>query len=414
MTFAEEQDDSFISATLSLNDTLIPSVSSYSINQQAYAANSDDITVSISNDRMIVSVNLVYNGVSRNVDLYGNSMPVDVGGTIGYIGVYEGILILSEDYESISVIADAIFSNSEIFVALTFGVSSKTSSPAVCLYGELSPHLLSISNEYVYSTLASKESSDMSLTSTGNISSTSAVNTVDGVIRYQGQSIFRGGENDNYIFGYINSFHANEMRIQGNSPVKVKINTNTSDVMSYLRNELGYSVANYNVFSVNADKIEVSISSGYQHYILATSGYEPKNRQTSFTLPVPYVNLKNPLEPMLSITEITINTSSTSVTTGTTSASHTNLNKVSWVFEAYNGFGTSEFDGTVLNNSSGLVVTADYTYAGSSSTPITTDVIVSGNIRYRYYVQVSNSDYIVLHLMTGTNSLWTDIRVVPE
>lgn len=404
------EDKYFISKTLLANSQIFSRYNSKGVGESSV----DDVaSISISDDKSVASIVLAYNGVQYSVDLHGEATKVSDGELVGFVGVYEGFLPSKElGNQNTYIIADVIFSNSHIFVAFSIGTVTSSSEPIIVFYGTLTEDLLKISNTYVERMMKSPRDASIYNDPTGLLYQANEKLSVDAVIRFQGQSTIAGGDNKEYEFGCISVYHPNELRVQGITNVQVKVNSNTSNVLYYLREDLGYKLMNYNVYSVNPDKFYISLCSQYPHLILTTNGYFPQNSQTNFSMFVPYVTVSNIGVPSISVTELDIITSTTKAT-ASAGSSGTSLIKVDWELASTFGFNSSMYDGN-SQTETGMIVSAGYTYADNFSSPLNTSFLTTARIRYQYFVQVSGTDSIVLHMTTETKSLRSSVKLLPE
>lgn len=408
----EENNDSFVSGTLTENNNILYSDS----NDHARLDRSDSVisnfvTIAISSDMKFVHIEGIHQGVQYSIDLPGSATEVVVDELVGFVGVYDGFVVFDNVNDSaIYVVADVIFTDSEIFAAIGFGVASDTSTPDVSFYGTLTNSLSTIST--AYSKRISEIGNDELFES--NWAPNKAVRSVSDLTedsKYQGQVEITGGEEDDYVFGYISVFHSNEIKDTGVSSFHIKVNTNTANVLNYVREELGYKYINNNAYSAQPDRFIISATLNHTTLFFLPDSHTPKNGQKTFTLPIPIIKFGNNFSiTEVSSVEMEFVTSETAVVCSPYFNNTIDIHKIEWTMNSTFGFNSNYYDGNV-SSGTGMLVAATVSYDGGTST-FYTSVTSRAAIRYRYYIDTAGT-ILTLHFTTDTKPFTTQIKLSP-
>ncbi len=392
----EGTENNYIEMSLSSNIPLMHEL--FPNRESDYCDTNSVLNICIQSDRQTLRIELTNKSNEFTATLNGESNEVITKEANGFIGVYEGSLIVGNDNDTLlPVIVDVIYSEKEVFAVLTIDWQEDYSYPLIWIYGELTDTLSTISNEYLRKTNAELQKEDSKKT---EFTST----RLDATCRYKGstQTNLNG-----YHLGTLSVYHANELGNQNSMPTYVKINTNTNQARSYITNVLGYT-GNY--IPVYADKVEITICGNHNELHMGTNAYNPQSGVTSYSITVPAY-----LGSYVGFQFLTFNLTLGSVTVTFAPYSNTSLhpnNIVSWVITRTGGITSPDLNGNHTTYT-GLTVSADYRYDGNVSGLNIRSFTSSGRIRYVYTVLNELGNGIMLHFSTNTMSKLTYVNIVP-
>lgn len=355
-------------------------------------------------DKKTITITLSYKGTVNTAVLDGIYNEVSSANSVGYVGVYEGFispiqnrtLALSADGK-LPIIADITFTDSDVFAVLTLGYATETKNPDILFYGDYSTQIANISSTNAARSLeeAQIKQADESRTLTPM--------AVDGTCKYQGYNAVYFGSK---MVGVLSVFHADELRNQGNMSTYVKVNTKSSLVKSYIRDDLGFG--SYTV-TAYPDTFNISICGNNNNLHAVTNSYTPQNKSTSATVSIPVYGGS---VIGLQFVSFDVKMSSTTVTTSKYSSSspHQN-NKILWEIYRKNGWNPDTYDGDYATKS-GMTVASTYTYEGNVTSNITRSMTATGSIRYEYWIMILGN-LTSYHLTTSTMSKTTNVTICP-
>lgn len=362
------------------------------------------IELKIPLDKKTVELTLSYGGNVSATTLYGTYSEVKYADSVGYVAVYEGFispipnrtLALSSDGK-VPLIVDITFTDSDAFAALTLGYATETLYPDIIFFGDYSAQIANISNANAVRSLEEAQ-----IKKIVEVEETTS-KAVDGTCKFQGyDSIYFGSK----IVGVLSVFHADELRNQGNMSTYVKINTKSTAVKNYIKDDLGFGS---NTMMAYPDTFNVSVCGNNNNFHAVTNSYTPQNNSTSATINIPiYAGSVVGLQ----FIPLDITMSSTTVTPSKYSSSSPHLNnKISWEIYKRNGWNPNTFDGGYTSDS-GMSVASTYTYEGNVTSNISRNMTSTGSIRYEYWISILGnlSSY---HLSTGTMSKTTSVTICP-
>ena len=332
--------------------------------------------------------------------LSGGSNLIETNGCIGYVGVYEGLMLpalernLSTDENGfVHVTLDIIYTEAEAFAVLTIGDPTETYNSEIIFYGEFTPVIADVSSENAKRAKAEK---------TRNIEEPS-VPRINASPKYQGSSSTYMGS---HKAGELSVVHADELSNQGVMTTSAKVNSQSASVKSYLSGDMGYGSL---VSLVYPDDFKISMC-GYDNYLHAvTNSYLPQEGFTTATIPLPVYG-----GPVIGLQFISINVtmSSTTVTRSRyTNSSPSDNNRLAWEMYKLHGWNASDYDGD-YSTGTGMAATASYTYEGDMSSSFSRSMYFTGQIRYEYWVTIMGT-MTALHLSTSTMGRMTSVTIFP-
>jgi len=392
----------FVSKTLIQNAAIMDEV--FGEKAQDRYDKESSAQISIGHDKKSATVTLSYKGTVSTAVLNGAFETINSADGTGYVGVYEGFispiqkrtLALNENGQ-LPIIADITFTDSNIFAILTLGYANETNNPDILYYGDYSTQLASISNAN-----ATRSLEEAQLQQAAENESVS-VAAVDGTCKFQGyEPVYFG----NRMAGVLSVFHADELRNQGNMSTYVKVNTKSSLVENYIKDDLGYGS---NTMMAYPDTFNISICGNNNNLHAVTNSYTPQNNSTSATISIPVYGGS---VIGLQFVSFDVTMSSTTVTTSKYSSSspHQN-NKLSWAIYRRNGWNPDTFDGGYTTES-GMTVASTYTYEGNVTSNVTRSMTATGSIRYEYWIMIMGN-LSSHHLSTDTMSKTTNVTIRP-
>lgn len=392
----------FVSKRLIQNATIMDEV--FGENAQHYYDTESYAQISVSLDRKSATLTLSYDGTISTAVLSGTFETVNVTNGSGYVGVYEGYispirnrtLELNENGQ-LPIIADVTFTDSDIFAVITLGYASETKKPIILFYGDYSTRIANISKSNAARSLEEaqlqKAAEDEGM----------SVATVNGTCKFQGSAVVYLGSK---MAGVLSVFHASELRNQGNMSTYVKVNTKSSLVENYIKDDMGfgsYTIAAY------PDTFNISICGNNNNFHAVTNSYIPQNNSKSATINIPVYGGS---VVGLQFIPFKVTMSSTTVTTSrySSSSQHPN-NKLSWKIYRKNGWNPDTFDGG-YSSKAGMTVASTYTYEGNVKANVTRSMTATGSIRYEYWIMIMGnlSSY---HLSTNRMSKTTNVTIRP-
>lgn len=393
----------FISKDLAVNEEIFRSNTETAINSVI----TDEINISISQDLRIADISLVLDGHDYEATLQGEVVKIHVENIVGYSGEYEGFLIPTASADSLAIlpiIADVTFTQDQIFAALTIGTASENSNPIIKFYGDLSEKLSKVATKN--SEIKIQQMNNQETYMDDNIIRPVPAAAYDTSVKYQARnSVILDG----YDCGRISIFHPDYVSSSGVAPIHVKANTNSSGVLDYLHQSLGYDdVNNGYALTPHPDRFEITLTGKHEYFCNIPNSFVPQNSETHFPIIIPFY-----LGQTAGIQTITVNcvTSSTVVTTDKYNDASNLPNKITWDISRIGGWESNEYDGDYCSET-GMSVQAAFSINGNIQNNMTELIGASMRIRYEYFMQ-SPTATVAMNIYTDCVELDSAITFVP-
>lgn len=394
----ENNETYFIVKTLNENSELFKT----SVPANSHSVSSvDSISFAIKQDLNTAAVDMKLEDIPYSAVLHGETEKIvaDVD-LLGYVGVFEGVLSSSESTETLPVIADVTFTQDELFVALTIGETTETSNPTVKFYGDLSEKLGQIATKnselHMQAGATTEICASEGFESDATLDSGIMPAAYDTSIKYQAST---RGNFGSHVCGRLSLFHPSYASSSGNTIVHAKVNTNSSGVLNYLRQDLGYNnvdVAGY-ALSVRPNRFEITVTGQHEYFKIMPKSYTPQDSETIFTVPIPFYTKISGFQ----IVDANFVTSKTSATPRKYNLASNYDNVIDWDMSKVGGWESAEFDGD-YNTNTGMSVMIEYGIFGDIQNNMSEFVSATTCIRYEYFLQTPTA---VLTLNISTPSL---------
>ena len=336
-------------------------------------------------------------------ELTGSAESVNVENNHGYVGVYEGLI--KNNQSELWVIADVVFTDEEAFSLLTIQ-TSQGDYPQLAYFGELTGSLGAISSAYsekLLETLQRETAVENQLNKLSYPLDNSNTRAVDAEIREQLVLPIRIEQTE---VGELSIYHANELRNQSSTPIRMRINTDTYAMVDYLEESIGID---NEIFTAFADKVYFTVEAFSDNMQTSTSSCSPASGSRKTEIPIPYYDLIND-EWTYGTFEIA--RYSCEIETDAYSDDSYGINAVSWTLTNTNGWPASNTDGSSTSRT-GLGVCAEYGYNGTLSSDTVVVMEFRGKIRYMY-ISMLGSDTFTGHLTTKEAKNWTAIDILND
>jgi hypothetical protein len=310
---------------------------------------------------------------------------------IGHYAYYSGEL--SSQNGAIYIDLDTYYINDEMFATLT-SYDEETEERMVLCFGEVSSRISCLTSEYErVSNIENKDNcTAYNCEESNNVRSNYERS-------FQGYSTTKFG---NYVVATMSVIHQNNLRNGSNAEVDVKVNTNTSNVNTYLCNSLGVTATMVSIYQV-----ETVVYGNESDWNIPSGSFEPVNSSTSFTMPL-YFWAGNALG--IQSINVTVDTTTTSVQR-THYSSTVNFGKITWILKKTLGFPANSYDGSYSSNK-GFPFAVDLRFHGNVSNNISTTVNCKSKITYKYKYYW-DGDIISGSISTSYCSKTTHITVEP-
>ncbi len=282
-----------ISSTLNKNTELMESVfSDNSLNSMNTAKTGNtSLELSINPKDSSASILLTLNNIVYKTELKGTIEEVPANSLIGYVGVFEGFIdngdiIFSQSGKSqLPIIANVTFTDSEMFAALTIGYADEINTPTIIFYGDFTKDIATISTTYAENAMRAHVEENAL-----------RYDQAPGIAAVAGETVLMGTASatlSSYEAGRLSVFHAQELLNQGVMSTYVKVNTKSSNVLSYVKNVLGYGGRALVAFP---DAFNISMCGNDNNLHAIANSYLPQNNVTKTTLDIPvYLGLSTPI-----------------------------------------------------------------------------------------------------------------------
>lgn len=393
----EDNEMYFIAKTLNENSELFKT----SVPTNSHSVSSvDSISFAIRQDLSTATVDMRLEDIPYSAVLYGESEKIVTDANIlGHVGVFEGVLSSSESAEELPVIADVTFTQDELFAVLTIGETTETSNPTIKFYGDLSEKLGQIATKNSELHMQARATTEICASedceNDATLDSGIMPAAYDTTIKYQAST---RGNFGSHVCGRLSLFHPSYASSSGNTIVHAKVNTNSSGVLNYLRQDLGYNnvdVAGY-ALSACPNRFEITVAGQHENFTILPKSYTPQPSETNLTIPIPYY------------TQSGVKTINANFVTSKTSAIPRKYNSASkldniidWDMSKVGGWESTEFDGD-YNTDTGMSVMIGYGIFGDIQNNMSAFVSATTRIRYEYFLQTPTA---VLTLNISTPSL---------
>lgn len=394
----ENNETYFIVKTLNENSELFKT----SVPANSHSVSSvDSISFAIKQDLNTAAVDMKLEDIPYSAVLHGETEKIvaDVD-LLGYVGVFEGVLSSSESTETLPVIADVTFTQDELFVALTIGETTETSNPTVKFYGDLSEKLGQIATKnselHMQAGATTEICASEGCESDATLDSGIMPAAYDTSMKYQAGSRVNFGS---HVCGRLSLFHPSYASSSGNTIVHAKVNTNSSGVLNYLRQDLGYNnvdVAGY-ALSVRPNRFEITVAGQHEYFNITPNSYVPQNSMTTIPMIIPFYIEQYGYNSI----SVKVMTSKTTVTTAKYNKNDPEDNVIDWDMSKVGGWESTEFDGD-YNTNTGMSVKIGYTILGNIQKNMSEIISATTHIRYEYFLQTPTA---VLTLNISTPSL---------
>lgn len=312
----------------------------------------------------------------------------------GYVGVYESIV---DDY---FITVDAVFTDSDVFAMLTIQ-EQDAAIHSVRVYGDFCDSLKEIST---------KNSCSHTAIENAQLFSSSPSRSVDASLRYKGKTNIKCGSN---TVGQLSVFHANELRNQSATPLRIKVNTDSEALIDYLLNDMEFE---YEIIGAYADHFYITSEAASPEITISAAGnaYGPKPDSESFTLKLPVYNASTG-----SVATIDLSFTTSSVTVNGESddsqAAFYGTNDIGWdIYQMY-GWNATKTDGT-YSDRTGMPVyveyRADFTI-DESVADFSESLYFTGAIRYEYVYELGDAP-VTGHIRTNTARKTSSITILND
>ena len=327
--------------------------------------------------------------------LSGNIEEINTDVYSGFVGFFEGKL---EDGTLLSI--NLTYSDNELLAALTVGCMGDEWF-GTTYFGNTSDKIKQIDDAYSKMLISQNQLDEEQSNEIDNKQNDNLARSTSTSIKFQGSTCASTG---GYIIGQLSVFHADELKANTVMNTTAKVNTNYSNVRSYLGNQ-GYNTTAMFIVPIQFD---ISIKSNSYRIEATSSGYSPLNNVKKFSISIPYTTSSG-----ISTKTISITTERTTVTEGTSSGV-INPNQYTWVLKKLTGWGQTEFDGNSSSNK-GMATRVTYSYQATTSSTVTASIAFTGKIKYSvvYYPDPEEDTQKTLTLSTAQMSKTTSVKLVP-
>lgn len=398
----------FIAKALSENSEVFK----ITVPANSHPISSDSISFAITQDLGTATVDMELGDIPYSAILHGETEEIAVDGDMfGYVGVFEGVLSSLENTEALPVIADVTFTQDELFVALTIGTVTETTNPIIKFYGNLSEELGKIATKN--SELHMQVGATTEICASENYENDTVPDmgilpaAYDTSIKYQASSKVNLGS---YVCGRLSLFHPDYAGSSGNTIVHAKVNTDSSGVLNYLQQELGYNDVNLAGYALSAqpNRFEISVAGEHEYFANIPNSFVPQNSVTSFPIMIPFY-----AGSVLGFQTITVNcvTSKTTVTTEKYNSASQADNVINWDMSKVGGWESTEFDGDYTTNT-GMSVNVGYSIHGNIQNNMSEVISATTRIRYEYFLQ-SPTAVVAMNINTPSLTVDSIVTFVP-
>lgn len=323
----------------------------------------------------------------------------------GYIGCYKGVFIpdaADTDYASlvlpgnagVLVAVNATFCGDSTFFTLVIGEISETTEPIVKAYGVYDSAIDSVERAYSSAIIAAQESERTTNVAAASVASTRAVAAE---VTFQKSVDFTVG---GLKLGEMSLFFANEQKNQLPADYFVKLNTNTTNAVSYARDY--FDISDSDVVVAQPTYFYAKILSSYDKLYVRSGDWSPATGSSTVTFTIPYYI---PNTGLAGTVDVPVTTSSVTATPKTPAT--IGYRAVEWAARSTYGF--SGTNGTYLSQS-GMAFNAYYTHASSATENYNATITATGKIEY--LIISEDSTFLTQHTYTLTLSQKTVSDVV--
>lgn len=419
--FAVEQDEGyFVSDTLTENHDIFPRNTEGDASVQSTEMTANSISIAILDNMDGAHVEGVYEESTYSINLSGGATAVVSNGLVGYIGVYQGELPVPSTDDVTVIIANVIFTREEMFAAITIGVPTEANVPLVLFYGDFSDTLSLISTLYTHEVFQNEyeglKTHEIYHFENDNEAEVKTIIDIDRSIQFQGSTAIQEIKDGvTYTFGQISVFHPNDMCLSDTISAFIKVNTNSNEVIRYIRNEMGFNISgiNYALYAC-PDTFYAKIASTNPDLYLANNSLVPMNSQEEITLSIPFVIpevVGGVIKYALNFFSFDFVASSVQASTSKSMNAALMDHVAEWTARRTGGWNSSTYDGDETTRT-GMRFDVEFKYSGNQ-TNIKRNIHSAVQIRYLYVVQTTNGP-ITLSFITDTLIKPTDVTIYPN
>lgn len=315
----------------------------------------------------------------------------------GHIGFYKGAFIpnvadttyaplILPGNAGVLVAVNATFCGDSTFFTLVIGEISETTEPIVKAYGVYDSAIDSVERAYSSAIIAAQESANVANVA---VASAASARAVAAEVTFQKSVDFTVG---GLKLGEMSLFFANEQKNQLPADYFVKLNTNTSNAVTYARDY--FDISDSDVVVAQPTYFYAKILSSYDKLYMRSGDWSPTTGSSTVTFTIPYYI---PNTGLAGTVDVPVTTSSVTATPKTPAT--IGYRAVEWVARSTYGF--SGTNGTYLSQS-GMAFDAYYTHASSATANYNATITATGNMEY--LIIAEDSTYLTQHTYTLTLS----------
>ena len=376
--------------TLARNDKLTSQ--SFETNEDSYFVTNDISNVEFA---FLMNYNILQLRHDLEVELIGNIESINTNTCSGFVGFYEGKL---QDGTILSI--NLTYSDNEMLAALTVGCIGDDCF-GTTYFGDTNDKIKQIDDVYskmlISQNKINEEQSDETIDNLQNNSNSRSTTSTG--IKLQGTTTTSKG---GYTIGQLSVFHADELKANTAMNTTARVNTNYTNMRSYLSGQ-GYNTTAMFIVPIQFD---ISIKSNSYRIEALASSYYPQNNKTTWTITIPYTTSTG-----IGTKSISFLAGSTTVTAGKSSGA-INPNQFTWVIKKTGGWGQKEFDGNA-SSSNGMSTLVTYSYQNTTSSTVTANIAFTATIKYSvvYYPDPEEDTQKTITLSTSQMSKTTSVKL---
>lgn len=366
--WSNDINDGIFYAELELNENLTKESFRENLNGYITKNQIDNLTVKINNNDLTAKIS-----GDLSVILKGEVNEITEN---GFVGIFEGTI-----NENTPVLSNLTYTEEEIFMTLTIGYLG-TEEFETAFFGIDSNTINEIDNlnaqKFINQQKKIEENDNLNKT---NIYDDINLQAIDASTRYQGgRTLNLGG----LKAIELSIYHANELKNQNSMKISAKVNTQSTNIASYLKNNV-YTTATAVV--PQPDKFTISILGNNSTFDIIGNSCTPASGVNSFTMYIPYYTATTGFGTF----GVPIKTSSTSITTSKEGGA-SYANKAQWeLSKNLGGWPAANFNGD-KGTKTGMAVTLDMHHSGTMTSSLKKPI--SCTTKVRFYVNASIGNQI--------------------